>query len=292
MNLHHLKVFTTVCENGNNLTRAAMVLNTTQPAVSFAIREIESEFDILLFDRLNRKLSLTMAGQEFLKYAKRILSLEEDLILTMEGWGEHGVIRIGASITIGSNFMPTLVERFKKDNPNTQVHVSVFPSAILEQKLKDNSIDLALLETVITDEDLVSKAFMKDRLIVVTPNTPEYRNRTSMTLEELSSSCLLLREKGSGSRDMIDRISSENGYVLHPEWESMSTTALMNAVEKGLGITVLPYHMVSRELKEGKLHEMGIKGIRLDRSLYVVRHKDKLQSPIAGRFMELLDIIE
>ena len=289
MNLHHLKVFKTVCENGNNLTRASAVLNTTQPAVSFAIREIENEFNILLFDRLNRKLSLTMAGQEFLKYAKRILSLEEDLVLTMEGWGEQGTIRIGASITIGSNFMPGLVERFKKDNPRIQVHVSVFPSAILEQKLKDNSIDLALLETVITDEDLEAKSFMKDRLIVVTPNTPEYGKRDSITLEELSSSCLLLREKGSGSRDMIDRISSENGYALHPEWESMSTTALMNAVEKGLGITVLPYHMVQKELGEGRLHEMAIEGIGLDRSLYVVRHKDKLMSPIEKRFMELMD---
>ena len=288
MNLHHLRVFLTVVENGNNLTRASEVLNTTQPAVSQAIKEIENEFSIRLFDRLNRKLTLTMAGQEFMKYAKRIVGLEDDLVLMMESWGEQGVLRIGASITIGSNFMPALVERFKRDNPESHVHVSVFPSAILEQKLKANEIDFALLETVIHDDDLISRPFMEDKLVVVTPNEEKYGKMKSMRLEDLASSCLLLREKGSGSRDMIDQIASEHGLVLKPEWESMSTRAIMNAVERGLGITVLPYHMVRKAVSEGLLLEMDIKGIELGRSLYIVRHKDKFETPLEKAFISML----
>lgn len=289
MNLHHLHVFLTVVENGNNLTRASQVLNTTQPAVSQAIRDIEREFSVLLFERFNRKLTLTAAGQEFLRYAKRIIGLEDDLVMRMEGWGQHGLLRIGASITIGSNFMPELVERFKRDNPEAQVHVSVFPSAILERKLKSNEMDFALLETVIHDDDLISEPFMEDRLVVVTPVEARYRGMKDIGLEELCSSCLLLRERGSGSRDMIDRIAGEHGFVLHPEWESMSTRAIMNAVERGLGISVLPYHMVRSAVDEGKLLEMGIEGIDLGRSLYVVRHKDKFESPLEKAFLSMLD---
>lgn len=288
MTLRHLKVFVTVVDSSNNLTRAAEKLYTTQPAVSMALKEIENEFGIILFDRLNRRLVLSAAGKEFEKYARRILNLEENLEQVMNSWGEEGKIYIGSSITIGSNFMPDYVRTFSLLHPKARVFVKVYPSDILMDMLKQNEIDFALLESDINEDDLVSEPFLEDRLVVITPNNDFFLHYGEMDLESFCKENLLLREKGSGVRNMIDLICEMNGLDINPYWESMSTNAIIKAVIRSLGISVLPLSMVRQYLDDGLVLAKRLKGIDLTRKLYIVRHKDKMSSALVEDFIDMV----
>lgn len=288
MTLRHLKVFVTVVDSSNNLTRAAEKLYTTQPAVSMALKEIENEFGIILFDRLNRRLVLSAAGKEFEKYARRILNLEENLEQVMNSWGEEGKIYIGSSITIGSNFMPDCVRTFSLLHPKARVFVKVYPSDILMDMLKQNEIDFALLESDINEDDLVSEPFLEDRLVVITPNNDFFLHYGEMDLESFCKENLLLREKGSGVRNMIDLICEMNGLDINPYWESMSTNAIIKAVIRSLGISVLPLSMVRQYLDDGLVLAKRLKGIDLTRKLYIVRHKDKMSSALVEDFIDMV----
>ena len=107
MTLRHIRIFLAVCENGNNTTRAARALYLAQPAVSRAVAELEEYYGVRLFDRIGRRLYLTEAGRRMWEYAVHICGLFDDLEKGLRGWDEQGVLRVGASITIGSPVMWT-----------------------------------------------------------------------------------------------------------------------------------------------------------------------------------------
>ena len=104
MTIRHMIIFRTVCENGHHFTQAAEVLHMTQPAVSPAIKELEQYYGVQLFNRIGRRLQITDAGQHFLQYAIHISDLSSDMETGLRDWDSKGILRIGASITIGSRF--------------------------------------------------------------------------------------------------------------------------------------------------------------------------------------------
>ena len=141
MTIRHMIIFRTVCENGYNSTKAAEVLHMTQPAVSLAIKELEQYYGVHLFDRIGRRLQITDAGQHFLQYAIHISDLFSDMETRLRDWDSKGVLRIGASITIGSQFLPNYVKAFSELCPELDVRVTVEQSERLEQKILANELD-------------------------------------------------------------------------------------------------------------------------------------------------------
>ena len=141
MTLRHMKIFHTLCENGNNTTRAAEMLHMTQPAISLAIKELEQYYGIVLFDRIGRRLRLTEAGQHFLEYAIHISSLFDDMETELRNWDSFGILRVGASITIGSQFLPGYVKTFYEVYPGTEIKVLIAPSDQLEEKISFRCCD-------------------------------------------------------------------------------------------------------------------------------------------------------
>ena len=148
MTLRHLEIFCAVCAQGS-FTRAAEKLNMAQPAVSAAVRELEEYYGVKLFDRISRRLYLTEAGKRFQQYASHVASLFDDMEKEMRDWEALGVLRIGASITIGSWLLPGYVKRFSKKYPGMDVRVSVEQSERLEKRLLNNELDFALMEGVV-----------------------------------------------------------------------------------------------------------------------------------------------
>lgn len=114
MTLRHMRIFLEVCNNGCNATKAAEAQHMTQPAVSPAIKELEQHYGTILFDRIGRRLQLTEAGARLLEYAKRICTCFDDMEQQMHGWDTAGILRVGASITIGSLFLPACVKAFQR----------------------------------------------------------------------------------------------------------------------------------------------------------------------------------
>lgn len=287
MTIRYMKIFLAVCECGNNMTKAAERLNMAQPAVSLAISELERYYGVRLFDRISRRLYITEAGKQFQEYASRISVLFDDMEKGLRNWDSFGILRVGSSITIGSQFLPSYVEAYAAQYPDVDVRVEIGPSDQIEQKLLTNRLDLALVEGDVHSEGLVSEAYMEDALTVIAPAREPYLSKQVLTIDEFRTQRFLLREQGSGTRDVFDHAIHAAGFSVTPAWEGMSTTALVNAVIKGLGIAVLPIRMVMGPMKKGLVYSLSVEGLEFKRFFRIVHHRDKYLTPFAQAFIEL-----
>ena len=287
MTLRHLRIFVSVCENGCNTTKAAAALHMTQPAVSLAIKELEQYYGIVLFDRIGRRLSITEAGEQVKSYALSITALFDDMEKGIKNWDSFGVLRIGASITIGSQFLPTYVKAFSKQYPNTEVRVVVRPSEQLEEKILNNELDFALIEGVSHHPSLICEPYMDDELTVICPANGKYRPGQTLSIDEFRTQKFLLREKGSGTRETFDRTVEAVGFSVVPLWEAMSTAALVNAVINGLGIAVLPRRMVDAPIKDKTVIAVRVEGLEFLRKFHILYHREKFLTSSARAFIRL-----
>lgn len=287
MTLRHMIIFRTVCESGFNSTRAAEALHITQPAVSLAVKELEQYYSVRLFDRMGRRLQITDAGKHFLQYAIHISDLFEDMETGLRNWGAKGILRIGTSITIGSQFLPGYVKAYGDICPGIDVRAVVEPADRLERKLLENELDFALTEGIAHDPNIVSEAYMEDHLSVICSAEKGWTQGQIISLAEFKHQRFLLREPGSGTREVFDRAMAQAGIGITPSWESMSTTALIHAVIHGLGIAVLPYRMIQPALKRGLIVTVDVENLSFLRNFYIIYHKDKFLTDAVKDFMEL-----
>ena len=287
MTIRHITIFRAVCENGYNSTKAAEVLHMTQPAVSLAIKELEQYYGVHLFDRIGRRLQITDAGQLFLQYAIHISDLFSDMETGLRDWDSKGILRIGASITIGSQFLPSYVKAFSGICPEIDVRVTVEQTERLEQKILSNELDCALIEGIAHDANIVTQAYMEDHLSVICGADKGWTQGQNITIEEFKKQRFLLREKGSGTREVFDRVIAQAGIHVVPVWEAMSTTALVNATINGLGISVLPHRMVLPALRQGLLCTVKVQDLVFVRNFYIIYHKDKFLTNSAKQFIAL-----
>lgn len=287
MTIRHLKIFLAVCDGGCNTTRAAEALTMAQPAVSLALKELEQYYGVVLFDRVGRHLQITAAGKRLWEYASHITSLFDDMEKGMRDWDTFGILRVGASITIGSQFLPNYVKAFYARHPGTEIRAVIEPSDRLEAQILSSDLDLALMEGVSHSPSLESEEYMEDHLVVICPARGRFVQGQTLTQEEFRSQKLLLREPGSGTRETFQRVMEEAGLSVEPIWEAMSTTALVNAVINGLGITVLPHRMVLGPLSKGLVVSVRVEGLEFRRKYYIVRHRAKYLTASARAFLDL-----
>lgn len=287
MTIRHMMIFRAVCEEGFHTTRAAQKLHMTQPAVSLAIKELEQYYGVRLFDRIGRRLQITEAGRHFLQYANHICKLFSDMETGLRDWDAKGILRVGASITIGSQFLPGYVKAFSEVCPGIDIRATVEQSERLEQKLLANELDCALIEGIAHHPDLHAQAYMEDHLAVICSPEMGWKPGEILSREVFLGQRFLLREPGSGTREVFDRQLAQAGIHVTPVWEAMSTTALVNAVIHGLGISVLPRRMVLPAVEKGLVTEVQVEGLTFLRNFYILHHKDKFLSASAKQFMEL-----
>lgn len=287
MTIRHLKIFLAVCDGGCNTTRAAEALTMAQPAVSLALKELEQYYGVVLFDRVGRHLQITAAGKRLWEYASHITSLFDDMEKGMRDWDTFGLLRVGASITIGSQFLPNYVKAFYARHPGTEIRAVIEPSDRLEAQILSSDLDLALMEGVSHSPSLESEEYMGDHLVVICPARGRFVQGQTLTQEEFRSQKFLLREPGSGTRETFQRVMEEAGLSVEPIWEAMSTTALVNAVINGLGITVLPHRMVLGPLSKGLVVSVRVEGLEFRRKYYIVRHRAKYLTASARAFLDL-----
>ena len=287
MTIRHIRIFEALCACGCNTTKAAEALHMTQPAVSLAVSELESYYGVKLFDRISRRLYLSDAGLRFLEYAKTITLTFDDMEKTVRDWNSRGMIRVGASISIGSMLMPGYVKQFRQTHPDITVKVKIDRSDRLEQALTENEIDFALIEGIVHEPCLICEDYMEDSLaVIVSPDTCE--NGTVLTAEEFLARPFLLREHGSGTREIFEAALEANSLPLpEPLWESLSTAALMNAAEAGIGAAVVPRRMAADRIAAGSVSEIRAQGIDFRRKYKIVCHRDKKLTPAAVEFLNL-----
>lgn len=286
MTLRHIKVFVAVCAN-KSITRAAEKLYMTQPAVSAVIRELEDYYGIKLFDRISRRLYLTEIGKQFLDYSIHIISLFDDMEKGIKDWDTFGILRIGASITIGTNLMPGYVSQFQKKHPQMRVRVVIENSEDLENRILRNDVDFAFIEGTIHSSQLKIQKIMEDELVLICGPHHVLSKTRQLNVEQLPDYDFILREKGSGTRELFDSTMLVHNITIKPIWESVSTQAIVKAVGADLGLSVLPYRLVQSDLEAGLVKYIKIRDVSFKRQFYVTYHKNKYLTNSAKEFINL-----
>lgn len=284
MTLRHMKIFVAVCEN-DGVTAAAKKLFIAQPSVSLAIRELEEYYGIRLFDRISRKLYITEQGKEFLKYASYIVSLFDELESKIKNWDQAGILRIGSSITIGNYLLPSLVKEFTKKHPQIKVQVTIDNSEEVEKKVIKNKVDFGLIEGISHSNQIKKIKFRKDKLVLICGKNHPLSKINEVELDELIKYDFILREKGSGSRELFDSTMLIHDVKIEPMGESISTRAIIQSVIAGLGLSVVPYLLVKEDMEKGNIHGINIKGMAFNRDYYIIHHKNKYLSDLASDFI-------
>lgn len=287
MTLRHMKIFLAICESGNSVTRAAEALFMTQPAVSLALKELESYYGTPMFERLSRQLFITEAGERMREYASHILELFDEMEKGLRDWDATGVLRVGASITIGSQFLPSYLKTFHALRPGIDVRVCISSTDLLEEQLQANKLDFALIEGAVHTPNLIYEEYLEDPLAAICSIDGPFAPGERVSVEQFRKQRFLLREKGSGTRDEFDGAAQAAGFSVLPVWESTSTTALVNAVIQGLGVAVLPKRMVLGPLERGLIAAFEVEGMNLNRRFLIAYHKNKFLTRSARELMNL-----
>lgn len=287
MTLRHIKLFLSVCSHDCNTTKAAKASHMTQPAVSLAIKELEEYYGVHLFERMGKKLKITPVGLRFQEYALRICGLFDDMERELRNWDSFGVLRVGASVTIGSQFLPEYVKEFYKRYPETQVKVTIGSSDRIENGIRENELDFGLVEGIPHAPDFAAEEYMDDHLTVICPAEGSFYAGEEISIETFRKQAFLLRESGSGTREVFDQAAESAGFSVAPIWEATSTAALVNAVISGLGVAVLPYRMVQEPISRGLVHAITVRGMDFSRKFYIIYHKDKFLTDSAKNFLDL-----
>ena len=285
MTLRHMKIFTTVYRCGS-VTRAAQELHLAQPSLSVAVRELEAHYGVRLFERTGRKIVPTQAANELYGYASHIVSLFDDMEKRMCNWDALGILRLGASITIGTHILPCLIRRYQLRAPELQIEAVVERSSEVERLLIDNEIDIGLLETKPESPELMASAFMADELCAIVPPDSPLAGKRSVTLRELAEYPFLMREQGSSVRQMLDASFSLMQLTVRPVWQSASTQAIVSAVGEGLGVSVLPRMLVARDAREDIVRMLPVEK-PLRRELNIVYHRKKFLTQNMQGFIAL-----
>ncbi len=285
MTLRHMKIFVTVFQQ-DSITGAARELHLAQPSVSLAIKELENYYGLRLFERIGRHISPTEGGKEFYGYAVHIVSLFQEMEKKMKNWDAVGSIRIGTSITIGTHILPALTRRFQREYPKLHLEAIISKSSDIEQHILNNSIDIGLIETQPEHPELTFIPFMEDTMCAIVPCHHPLTRQTDVSLSQLAEYPFLMREHGSAGREILDAALSLQKISVRPVWESSSTQAIVRGVSEGIGVAVLPYLLVERDIRE-ELVAMVPLTEPIRRNLNIIYHKSKYLTPNMLAFIDL-----
>lgn len=274
MTLRHLQIFIAVYET-QNITKAAEKLNMTQPAVTRAIKEIEHYYGVNVFDRISKRIVNNPCGEDLYNKAIHINSLYMSMQTSLTGWDKKGTIRIGSTVTIGNFILPDLVKQTKYKNPDLKIKVKIAKQSVIEKMLSSGEIDIALTEHLPQNKNFTAEVFEKDDMVLVTPNNHVLLEKKQIKLEDVSNYPLLTRDEGSAGRTFVEEIFSSKSIPFEIEWESSSTQALVKAVNKGIGLSILPYELVKEDVEKGFVASAKICDVNLTRNYWIVYHKNK-----------------
>jgi DNA-binding transcriptional LysR family regulator len=287
MKIRHLRIFKTVCEE-ESITKAAEKLFMTQPAVSSAISELEGHLGVYLFDRISRRIYLNETGKLFLTKAIKLLDLYDDLEQNIIELEDNATIKIGSSITIANFILPKAIVEFEKVYKKTPTKVIVGNARNIEEMLYNNEIDLGLIEGVIYNEELTKIPFSSYKLAIICSPRHTLALEESIDINQLIQERLLLREKGSAIRDVFDSALLVHNLKANPEWVSINSQALIQAVKQNLGISVLPKILIEREIETGEICEINVNDFELVNINHIVFHKDKVQTNSLKTLIEII----
>jgi DNA-binding transcriptional LysR family regulator len=291
MNLYHLRVFQTVAEH-EHITRASEELILSQPAVTKIIQSLERDTGLELIERHGRRIALTYAGHVLQSYAHRMFALEREMEEALAALRdvETGEIKLAVNTTTGVYLLPSIVSRYRNLHPQVKLYITILNShEIIEQTL-NWTLDFGLVEgdPATLPPGLLVEVFTHDELVLVVSPDHRWSKLDELDPEALREGELLLREQGSGIREVIEQALVLHDVHIHPLFTLPDNEAIKQMVISGVGAAIVSALAVQRELFSGELVCIPITGVNLRPQISLVRRIDKQLSQAAQAFCTLL----
>jgi DNA-binding transcriptional LysR family regulator len=292
LNFHQLHIFYTVAEKGS-FSHAAQALHMTQPAVTMQVQSLEDYFGVKLFHRSTKKIELSEAGRALLPYAKRSIDLVRETEVAMSKFTHmvEGRLQLGASLTVGEYILPRLLGPFNKEYPNVSVSMKVMNTTQILEEILNHQLTFGLVEAPVHHPDVHTEAVLSDELKLILPANHPLVEQERITIEDVLQYPFVLREKGSGTRQVMEDELQRRGLdasFMKIVMELGSTGAVKSAVEAGLGISILSQSSVKHEAALGILKVRTIDGIAFTRSFYSIYLNSTLLPISAVSFLTFL----
>lgn len=271
-----------------NFSKAADELHMSQPAVSQQVQSLELELGVKLFERNTKRVRLTKAGAIVVHYGETMAQAFASMKRLIDDlkYEVGGPMSIGASYTFGEYILPYVLASFCEKHPTVRPRIDITNTQHVVDLLVNDSIDLGIVEGLVTSNHVSSEAIANDRMVVIASSESRLVKEPSISPEDLRNTTWILREPGSGTRAAADDLLRVLGVTPLSILEFSSTQALKESVEAGLGVSVLSELTIQKELKLGTLRVLPFDYGRQVRPFYVVTRNSQFQPRVVQLFIE------
>ena len=284
--LRQLEVFLATA-HFENVTRAAESLAMSQSAASGALKELEQQFTVQLFDRVGKRLQANETGKLLRPKAEALIEQAREIERELINHQDVGLLKLGATMTIGNYLAVDLMAQFMRETPGAQVSLEVGNTESISKKVLNFDVDIGLIEGELQHPDLEVSHWRDDELVVFCAPSHPLAVKGVLSDDDLLTAEWILREKGSGTRQGFDR--AMHGLLPNQtiKLELQHTEAIKRAVEAGLGISCLSRIALEEAFDRGQLIALQVPQRDLHRAFYFILHKNKYRSTGIQRWLEL-----
>lgn len=284
--LRHLQIFAAVAREGN-ISSAAVELAMSQSAASAALLELERRYDRPLFDRAGKRLRINETGRSLLPAARDLLDRAEEIDALLAGRRGPGSFRLGATQTIGNHVAPLLIETYSRRHPGSALTLEIDNTAEIAGKIADFSLDLALVEGECAHPDLLVTDWLDDALVLICNPSHPLARHDPCPIDALLAERWVVREKGSGTRQTLDR-------AMRPFWsrwqigmELQQIEAILETVAVSSLIGCVSHLAAHGALQQGRVVQLRVPDLDLARRFYIVRHREKYITAGIRAFLDI-----
>ena len=285
--LNQLRIFLKITQT-LSITKSAEQLNLTQPAISIQLKNFQQQFDYPLIEIIQRRIHVTALGKEIALAAESIISEIDNINYRSQNFKNNlaGHLRISI-VSTGKYIMPYFLSDFLKNNMNIDLTMDVTNKSKVIQSLLDNEIDFALVSILPDDIQVEKFSLIPNELYLV--GNKEVSSDIKIE-EQLESTPFIFREKGSGTRQVMEKFIAKNKIKVKKKLELTSNEAVKHAIISGLGYSIMPLIGIRNEIQNGLLKIIPIKGLPLKTTWQLIWLKEKRLTPIAESYLKYLEL--
>lgn len=289
INLSNLRTFLTVAKF-RGISRALGELHLTQPAVSRQILGLEESLGTHLFVRKGRFLALTEAGQILEQYSIRVFQLLTEAQEAIDGLKGliRGHLRISAATTIGIYMIPDVLGEFKANYPGIEISLTISNKEEVLRQVQAGMVDLGFVGPPVPFPELATDTYLEDDLVLIVSPQHRLAARDTVSTNELTEDVFILRERGSGTREIMEEELRRAGVSLFHTMELGSTEAIKKAVAANLGVSIVSSRAVTLEVMIGHLCAVRVSDLNLRRRIYMLYLRNSPLSSAAEGFRRFL----
>lgn len=286
--LHQLQIFLKVVKT-QSVTKASEELHLTQPAVSIQLKNFQDQFDIPLTEVVGRRLYITDFGNEIAEVAEKIINQVEAINFKTLAYKGQLTGRLKISIvSTGQYVMPYFLADFVNEHPGIELQMDVTNKSIVISSLEKNDVDLALVSVLPTTLNIEKLDLLQNKLYLVANSKTDYKSDENPN-EIFKEIPLIFREKGSGTRQTMERFIERNAVIIQKKMELTSNEAVKQAVIAGLGCSIMPLIGIKNELSNNELQIIPFKGLPIKTSWSLIWLKGKKHSPVAAALLDYMN---